>query len=162
MLKMAKINPIKTQIDRIIIDCHDKLPKFPSDQKVNFCNCSAVLKYVRTPTIALVKLENISPTIRIAIVSRSFWETTKIASNTKVLPKHDAKIIPKEETKKDPKNAGKNADPKITKATPKLAPELNPSTYGPASGLRNKVCISKPLTDNPIPTKTAVIALGKR
>lgn len=153
---------MKTQIAKMTMDCHDKLPKFPSDQNVNFCNCSAVLKYVRTPTIALVKLENISPTINIAIVSRSFWETTRMANRTTVLPKHEAKIIPKEETKNDAKNAGKNADPKITKATPKLAPELSPKTYGPANGFRNNVCISKPLTDNPIPTKTAVIAFGKR
>lgn len=45
-------------------------------------------------------------------------------------------------------------------ATPKLDPELNPKTSGPANGFRNKVCISKPLIDNPIPTTIAVIALG--
>ena len=114
------------------------------------------------PTIALVKLANISPTIKIAMVSRSRWETNKTASKTIVLPKQEARIMPYEDNKKEAKKAGKKADPKITNATPRLAPELNPKTYGPANGLRNKVCISKPLIDKPIPTKTAVIAFGKR
>jgi hypothetical protein len=30
-------------------------------------------------------------------------------------------------------------DPRSTKATPKLEPELSPNTYGPANGFRNKV-----------------------
>jgi hypothetical protein len=46
------------------------MPKFPIDQNVNFRNSSAVLKYVRIPTIALVKLPNINPTINIAMVSQ--------------------------------------------------------------------------------------------
>ncbi len=50
----------------------------------------------------------------------------------------------------------------MTKATPKLEPELNPKTYGPASGFLNKVCIINPEIDKPIPTKTAVNALGNR
>ena len=55
---------------------------------------------------------------------------------------------------------GKNAAPKITVATPKLAPELNPKTSGPANGFRNKVCINNPLMDKPIPTRIAAMALG--
>ena len=51
-------------------------------------------------------------------------------------------------------------DPNINKATPKLAPELIPSTNGPANGFLNNVCINNPLIDNPEPTKTAVIAFG--
>ena len=58
------------------------------------------------------------------------------------------------------KKGGSKPAPNMTKATPKLAPELSPKTYGPANGFRNKVCISKPLTDNPIPTRIAVMALG--
>ena len=53
-----------------------------------------------------------------------------------------------------------NPEPKITIATPKLAPELIPSTNGPANGFLNNVCISKPEIPSPEPTKTAVIALG--
>ena len=70
--------------------------------------------------------------------------------------------IPYEERKNWLKNEGMNAEPKMTNATPKLAPELKPKTSGPAKGFRNKVCINKPLMDNPIPTRIAVIALGRR
>ncbi len=56
----------------------------------------------------------------------------------------------------------KTLEPRISKATPKLAPEEIPSTKGPASGLRNKVCINNPQIDKPEPTIIAVIAFGKR
>ena len=49
-----------------------------------------------------------------------------------------------------------------TKATPILAPELIPNTEGPARGLRNTVCICKPLIDRPAPATKAVNACGKR
>ena len=57
---------------------------------------------------------------------------------------------------------GRKLEPKTTNATPRLEPELNPKTYGPASGFLKKVCINNPLTESEIPTKIAVIALGKR
>ena len=47
-------------------------------------------------------------------------------------------------------------------ATPRLAPELTPNTYGPANGLRNSVCIINPATDIAAPVMSAVNALGKR
>lgn len=50
----------------------------------------------------------------------------------------------------------------MTKATPRLEPELNPNTYGPASGFLNNVCINNPEIDKPIPTKMAVMAFGRR
>ena len=49
-----------------------------------------------------------------------------------------------------------------TKATPILAPELMPSTDGPAKGLRKTVCICKPLTESPAPATNAVSACGTR
>ena len=49
---------------------------------------------------------------------------------------------------------------RITQATPKLAPELIPSTEGPARGFLNTVCISKPATDSPAPANMAVRACG--
>ena len=58
--------------------------------------------------------------------------------------------------------AGKKLEPKTTNATPRLEPELNPKTYGPANGFLKKVCINNPLTESEIPTKIAVIAFGKR
>ncbi len=44
----------------------------------------------------------------------------------------------------------------------KLAPELIPSTEGPANGFLNNVCMSNPHTANPPPAQSAVIASGKR
>jgi len=58
--------------------------------------------------------------------------------------------------------AGKKPAPIIKNATPKLEPELNPKTKGPANGFLNSVCINNPETDKPIPTKMEVIAFGKR
>ena len=112
--------------------------------------------------MALVKLPNIKPTIRMAIVLRKLWETDKTANKTKKLPKLEAKIIPYEESRNEAKTGGKKAAPKITVATPKLAPELNPKTSGPANGFLNKVCINNPLMANPIPTRIAAIAFGNR
>ena len=54
----------------------------------------------------------------------------------------------------------KRPAPIIKKATPKPAPELMPSIYGPASGFRNKVCINKPETDKEAPHRIAVKAFG--
>jgi hypothetical protein len=62
-----------------------------------------------------------------------------------------------------PANAPPKTDaPIITMATPKLAPLLRPKTYGPARGLRNKVCIRSPLMASPEPVIIAVIAFGNR
>ena len=51
---------------------------------------------------------------------------------------------------------------RMTSATPRLAPELMPSTEGPASGLRKTVCICRPLTANPAPATKAVSDWGTR
>ena len=47
-------------------------------------------------------------------------------------------------------------------ATPRLAPELMPSTYGPASGLRKRVCICRPLTARAAPASRATTAFSRR
>ena len=49
-----------------------------------------------------------------------------------------------------------------TKATPRLAPLEIPKMDGSAKGLRNKVCISKPDTESPMPASKAVTACGNR
>ena len=86
--------PMMTRRDKREISFHDKFEILPIDQKVNFCNFSAEVKYDKTETIALVKLPNINPTIRIAIVSFNFWETNKTAIQTKKLPKLEANTNP--------------------------------------------------------------------
>lgn len=50
----------------------------------------------------------------------------------------------------------------ITSATPKLEPEVIPKIEGPASGLLNAVCSSKPDTANAPPQRRAVKACGNR
>lgn len=46
----------------------------------------------------------------------------------------------------------------MVRATTRLAPELSPSTSGPASGFRNKVCIRSPPKDNAPPASMQVRA----
>ena len=50
----------------------------------------------------------------------------------------------------------------VSNATPRLAPEVTPSTSGPASGLRKSVCINIPATESEVPVNMAVRALGSR
>lgn len=82
------------------------------------------------------------------------------ADNTKKAPKLAAIGKDQLETAFAKKKPPKREDPKIKKATPKLAPEEMPNTKGPANGFLNNVCINKPATDKPEPTSIAVIALG--
>lgn len=96
------------------------------------------------------------------MVSRTLDDTSMTAKSTKKLPKLAAITMLHFDISKDVKIPPKKPDPKITKATPKLAPELIPRTNGPASGFLNKVCINNPEIPNPEPTKMAVKALGKR
>ena len=51
---------------------------------------------------------------------------------------------------------------RMVHAAPRVAPELMPSTNGPARGLRKKRCIRSPLVGSAIPTNKAVSILGKR
>lgn len=78
--------------------------------------------------MALVKLPNINPTIKIAIVSRNRFAIIKTEISTIKLPKLEAIIIPNEETNHSDSEMGNKEAPNITIATPKLAPELKPKT----------------------------------
>lgn len=95
-----------------------------------------------------------------AIVSLTLLETAKTANKTKKLPKLAAITILHFVVNDAAKAPPNNPEPKITNATPKLAPELIPKTKGPAKGFLNKVCISNPEIPKPEPTKIAVIAFG--
>lgn len=110
--------------------------------------------------MAAVMLANINPIIRIAMVSLTLSDTIKTASRTKKLPKLAAITKPHFEIKRDAKTPPKIPEPRITNATPKLAPELIPKTKGPANGFLNKVCINKPEIPKPEPTIIAVSAFG--
>ena len=105
-------------------------------------------------------LPNINPIIRIAIVSLTLLETAKTASKTRKLPKLAAitmlHFVAIAVANKPPNNP----EPKITRATPKLAPELIPKTNGPAKGFLNIVCINNPEIPKPEPTIMAVMAFG--
>lgn len=105
-------------------------------------------------------LPNMSPIIKMAIVSLTLEETTKTASSTKKLPKLAAITTLHLEINNEANIPPNIPDPKITKATPRLAPELIPKTKGPANGFLNKVCINNPEMPNPEPTRMAVMALG--
>lgn len=113
-----------------------------------------------TLIIAEVTVPNISPIIKMDMVFRTLLAVTKTAIKTNAAPKLDAIAKPQLEKAMVAKTPPKIPDPKINKATPKLAPEEIPNTKGPARGFLNKVCINKPLIANPDPTKIAVIAFG--
>ena len=146
----------------IINSSQDKFPKLPKPQKIYCCNCCADPKYESTLTMAAVILANISPMMSIAMVSRTFNDTIKTANNTKKLPKLAAITMLHFEIKNVIKTPPKIEEPIMTKATPKLAPELIPNTKGPANGFLNNVCINNPEIPKPEPTNMAVIAFGKR
>ena len=94
------------------------------------------------------------------MVSLTLWETDTTANKTKKLPKLDASTILHLPIKIPDKTPPKRPDPKMIKATPRLAPEDMPKTKGPASGFLKRVCINNPEIPKPEPTITAVIALG--
>ncbi len=96
------------------------------------------------------------------MVFRTLLAAKITADNTKNAPKLAAIGNENEAKVSEIKNPPKKLEPNNNRATPKLAPEEIPNTNGPANGFRNKVCINKPLTDNPEPTIIAVIAFGKR
>lgn len=94
------------------------------------------------------------------MVSLIFIETTITDINTKKLPRLAAITILHFEMMSKVKIPPKRLDPKIIRATPKLAPELMPNTKGPAKGFLNKVCIKSPEIPKPEPTRIAVNAFG--
>lgn len=87
-------------------------------------------------------------------------DTAKTASNTKKLPKLAAITILQLDIMLPAKRPPNKLDPRITKETPRLAPELMPKTKGPASGFLNNVCIKSPEIPKPEPTRIAVMAFG--
>ena len=111
-------------------------------------------------TIAEIPLESIIPRMRTVITSFTLEEIIIISNITAPAPIHEAATriqLPNALMLSGEILAEK---PKMTKATPRLAPELIPSTYGPAIGFLKTVCICNPLNDSATPTVRAVIAFG--
>ena len=101
------IKPSNTLLPKTSIVVRDKFPKLPKDQNVNRFNCSAVLKYVNTPIMALAKLPNINPTINKVVVCCTLLANTKTSDNKTKLPEIDAKAIPYGDCIKSAKKTGK-------------------------------------------------------
>jgi hypothetical protein len=75
-----------------------------------------------------------------------------------MVPKISEPIIPAEI---NPKSLEKKETPVIKlRATISEAPEFIPKTYGPASGLLNKVCISIPQIASELPASIAIVIRG--
>ena len=110
--------------------------------------------------MAAVILPNIKPIINSAMVSFTLEATTMTANNTKKLPILEAIASETSFTIPKARTPEKTAEPMMRIAAPKLAPELTPKTNGPAKGFLKRVCINSPLKANPLPTSTAVKALG--
>lgn len=95
-----------------------------------------------------------------AIVSLTLEDTNNTANKIRKLPKLAAITILHFEINTVANTPPNSPEPKITKATPRLAPELIPKTNGPANGFLNNVCIRSPEIPKPDPTKIAVKAFG--
>ena len=105
--------------------------KLPMLHITNNLSDSALLALCSTFTTEPAMLPNIIPTMSSETVSFTLLETPSTRSKTRSEPiiaaptcAHVLATIA----------VGKNAPPISSSATPKLAPELIPSTYGPASG----------------------------
>lgn len=125
----------------------------PIVQSVKDFNSSDELLVCKIEMMELVKLPSIKP-----INSNEMCERTK-----------DEKLIMMSPKIKAPSNAlvmmlkswVKNGIPVINEhATNKLEPVFMPRTYGPASGLLNKVCINIPETAKLLPETIAIIKRG--
>lgn len=107
-------------------------------------------------------LPNISPIIRIAIVSLTLLDIITTDKSTKKLPRLAAITTLHLDINIVVKSPPKIEAPIMVKATPKLAPDVMPKTKGPASGFLNNVCIISPEIPSPEPTIIAVNAFGNR
>ncbi len=93
-------------------------PSDPIVQTTKAFKASSLLRYCRICTTAPTPDENIMPRIRMTMMSLMRWPTAAITSSTVAAPAHAAVAMPTDE----PTPAS------TTSATPRLAPELMPST----------------------------------
>ena len=108
-------------------------------------------------TIDPVICPNIIPIKSNDTACRTLNDTINTNKRTHTAPNVAEMINPNPESTKD---RGKIEPAKIYMATPKLAPELTPNTYGPAKGFWKRVCIINPAIDIADPVNIAVMALG--
>ena len=117
--------------------------------------------YWRISTSAPTADPNIIPRIRITMMSLIRRLTAMIDNRMSADPIHAAPAVPTLASNECPAMPSSGA-PNRNNATPRLAPELIPSTKGPASGLRNNVCINRPLAASENPASTATTAFINR
>ena len=87
--------------------------------------------------------------------------TVAIRASISAAPSQAAPARPREANHAEPLQPIRGA-PSSSRATPSEAPELIPSTKGPASGLRKRVCICNPLTASAAPAAMATMAFTRR
>ena len=119
-------------------NCHVTELKLPILHITNSLSESALLTLCNTLTTDPAMLPNIIPTISNETVSFTLLETPRTNMRTNNEPKMAAPTCAHALATN---TAGRNALPIKSNATPKLAPELIPKTYGPAKGFWNSVCI---------------------
>ena len=141
----------------------------PSVQTMKSFSASGLAKFCSRLTNAPAMEPNIIPTISRLTFPVTRRLTARTSSKTPVAPMHAATGSPTA----NPLTANPlipnplTANPLIPdtivrKATPRLAPDETPKVYGPARGLRKRVCMISPETDSAAPARTAVIAFGIR
>ena len=113
------------------------------------------------PTTADIADDSIIPTISITLIFRILRDKDITRSSITADPIHAIPVIPNILNHDDVARPSIGAA-SVKSATPRLAPELIPRTYGPARGLRKSVCICRPLAESAIPAAMATITFGSR
>ena len=104
----------------------------------------------------------IIPAINNITLLRIKVERNKMTDSTNAAPMKAPNKIAKKPDRENVAVAMLPPPANITKATPKLAPELMPNIEGPANGLLNAVCSINPDTAKAAPLNIAVMVCGKR
>ena len=133
----------------------------PMVQTTNDLSDSSVPIYWRMPTTAEIAEDSIIPTISITLIFRILRDNNITRSSISAEPIHAIPVMPNILSHDDVAMPSIGAA-SVKSATPRLAPELMPRTYGPARGLRKRVCICRPLAERAIPAAMATITFGSR
>lgn len=153
--------PTITNVASIGIFSHVTVLRLPNVQVMNNFRESGSAKLCKIVIAALVTYPKIIPNTRMVTESLMRDDTKRIKNNTRTAPAMatiTCAMLPIASI------SGYADVPAISvsRATPNPAPELTPSTSGPASAFLNNVCINKPAADRDAPARSAVIALGRR
>jgi len=117
----------------ITFNCEEvRLPRLPIVHMIYVLSMVSLLKYCIILTTAEIPLASMIPRIRTVIIFFTRDEMTMTSIITDPAPTQEAAAIAQFPKPLILSGARFDENPSITNATPRLAPELSPRTYGPA------------------------------